>query len=84
MKRIDYWKMDLLWLITKLVNKHCVDKLYVTVIGYDDDEWGERVIKIENQLTETNHRLGIIQPTDKFIWGIKTIWYCFNLRPYKL
>lgn len=84
MKRIDYWKMDLLWLITKLVNKRCVDKLYVTIIGYDDDEWGERVIKIENQLTEANHRLGIIQPTDKFIWGIKTIWYCFNLRPYKL
>lgn len=84
MRKRDYWKMNLLWAITQFVNKRCVEKLYVTIIGYDDDEWGERVIKIENQLTETNHRLGIIRPTDKFIWGIKTIWYCFNLRPYKL
>lgn len=84
MRRIDYWKMSLLWAITQFVNKRCVEKLYLTKIGYGNDEFGFPIIEIENQLTETNNRLGIIQPTDKFIWGIKTIWYCFNLRPYKL
>ena len=76
--------MNMLWAITRLVNKLYGHRLFQVEISYGNDEWGEPIIKIETSPTKITHRLGIIQVTDKFVWGIKSIWYCFNLRPYKL
>lgn len=82
--RRDYLKMNMLWAITRLVKKLYGDKLVDAEISYGNDEWGVPVIKMTTTVTKLNHRTGIIQITDKFVWGIKSIMYCFNLRPYKL
>lgn len=81
--RRDYFKMNMLWAITRLVNKLYGRRLFQVEISYGNDEWGEPIIKIETSPTKITHRLGIIQVTDKFVWGIKSILYCFKLKPYK-
>lgn len=85
--RRDYLKMNMLWAITRLVNKlygHRLFQVDISYGSYGNDGCGAPIIKIETSLAKTTHRLGIIQVSNKFVWGIKCILYCFNLKPYEV
>lgn len=77
-------RIQTLWVLTKIIDKLYSHRLLAHDIRFGNSSYGEPQITITTTVTELHHRDAIIQLSDRFIWGVRSILFCYNLRPYKL
>lgn len=83
MRRIDNWKMNLLWLVVKLYDKMFGKKLLTTDYEMKSDGWGDPMITISTQVKKPMHRIAIIAINDRLKDSISAIRYCFNRKDHE-